>query len=122
MYGVAERKRKKEATSRTKRKKIIACGFSFLSDDKTSDALAPAAFYMTLPLSKAKQSGRPESLWKAIELAKEFWGWPDEYKRNVSPRAGKERVYWNWKPIWRVWSVQTRKYEISVREVKDVHV
>jgi hypothetical protein len=66
----------------------------------------PGAFYMTLPkLQGARIPGEARIPMEAIELAQEFWGWPEEYTRAVSPREGRERVYWNWRPRWRVWSV-----------------
>lgn len=76
-------------------------------DDQLGDALFPAAFYMTLPTIQGDNiPGEARIPLEAIELAKEFWGWRDEYTIDVSPRAGRERVYWNWRPKWRVWSVE----------------
>ena len=87
-------------------------------DDKESDALIPAAFYMTLPTLQGESiPGESRIPLDAIELAKEFWGWPDEYTEDVSPRGGKKRVYWNWRPIWRVWSVESQK-DVTVQEVR----
>jgi hypothetical protein len=76
-------------------------------DDKVEDSLLPAAFYMTLPKLQGKTiPGEGRIPLEAIELAKEFWGWRHEYSKDVSPREGKDRVYWNWRPKWRVWSVE----------------
>lgn len=87
-------------------------------DDKVSDALLPAAFYMTLPtLQGPNIPGEGRIPLEAIELAKEFWGWPDEYSKDVSPRAGHERVYWNWRPLWKVWSIEEPD-KIAVQEVR----
>jgi HKD family nuclease len=87
-------------------------------DDKVGDILLPAAFYMTLPTLQGENiPGEGRIPLEAIELAKEFWGWPDEYTKNVSPRSGKERIYWNWRPIWRVWSVETPD-DIAIQEVR----
>lgn len=67
----------------------------------------PAAFYMTLPtLQGASIPGEARIPLEAIELAREFWGWRAEYSRDVSPRAGRQRIYWNWRPAWRFWSVE----------------
>lgn len=75
-------------------------------DDTVSDAVRPAAFYMTLPtLQGVSIPGEGRIPLEAVELAKEFWGWPDEYSKEVSPRAGQGRVYWNWRPRWRIWDV-----------------
>ena len=77
-------------------------------DEHSSDFLLPAAFYMTLPtLQGDKIPGEARIPLEAIELAKEFWGWPDEYTKEVSPRAGNDRIYWNWRPNWQVWSVDS---------------
>ena len=43
-------------------------------------------------------------------MANAFWGWPDNYERDVNPRKdkiegegeGEDRVYWNWRPEWRI--------------------
>lgn len=78
----------------------------------------PAAFYMTLPTLQGESiPGEARIPLEAIELAREFWGWQDEYTRDVSPRAGRERVYWNWRPTWRFWSVETPT-NIIVQEVR----
>ena len=50
----------------------------------------------------------------AIDIAKEFWGWQDEYTEDVKPTG---RVYWNWRPIWKVWSVDNPA-EINIQEVR----
>jgi hypothetical protein len=52
-----------------------------------------------------------------VELAKEFWGWPDEYSKEVSPRQGQGRVYWNWRPKWRIWDVNAPG-DITTQEVR----
>ena len=86
-------------------------------DDQTLDPILPAAFYMTLPTLQGDNiPGEGRIPLEAIELAKEFWGWPDEYAREVS--QGKSiRVYWNWRPKWRVWSVETPDI-IATQEVR----
>lgn len=88
-------------------------------DDKEGDVLIiPAAFYMTLPTLQGENiPGEARIPLEAIELAKEFWGWPDEYKKDVSPRSGANRVYWNWRPLWRVWSVEAPE-KIVTQEVR----
>ena len=87
--------------------------------DKTaSDILLPAAFYMTLPtLQGSNIPGEARIPLEAIELAKEFWGWPDEYSKDISPRAGKERIYWNWRPNWQIWSIESPN-EITTLRVR----
>jgi len=86
-------------------------------DDQVSDSLLPAAFYMTLPTLQGNIPGEGRIPLEAIELAKEFWGWPDEYTKKVSPRAGIHRVYWNWSPKWKIWSVEAPE-DITTQEVR----
>ena len=77
-------------------------------DDQALDPILPAAFYMTLPTLQGDNiPGEGRIPLEAIELAKEFWGWPDEYAREISTRGRSIRVYWNWRPKWRVWSAET---------------
>lgn len=87
-------------------------------DDNVSDSLFPAAFYMTLPTLQGDNiPGEGRIPLEAIELSKEFWGWPDEYSKVVSPREAKDRVYWNWRPKWRIWSVEAPG-DATVQEVR----
>jgi hypothetical protein len=72
--------------------------------------LDPSAFYMTLPAMKADNPripGEPRIPLEALEMAEEFWGWPDNYVRRESPRAGQaaleQRVYHDWRARWHVW-------------------
>jgi len=112
------RRRKERKKSITKGRKKPIHGIQLPMDDKAGDALLPAAFYMTLPTLQGRNiPGEGRIPLEAIELAKEFWGWPDEYAKDVSPRAGKERVYWNWRPSWRVWSVESPDNQV-VQEVR----
>ena len=68
-------------------------------DDQVDDSLLPAAFYMTLPTLQGQTiPGEGRIPLEAIEMAKEFWGWPDEYTRTVGPSGN--RIYWNWRPQW----------------------
>ena len=70
------------------------------------EQIYPAAFYMSLPTLQGRNiPGEARIPLAAIELAEEFWGWPDNYVRRESPRAGQHRVYHEWKPIWRIWNV-----------------
>ncbi len=86
-------------------------------DDQVGSPLIPTAFYMTLPTLQGGIPGEGRIPLVAIELAKEFWGWPDEYTKEVSPRSGIDRVYWNWRPRWKVSTVENPANPI-VQEVR----
>lgn len=87
-------------------------------DSHVSDRVFPAAFYMTLPTLQGDNiPGEGRIPLEAIELAKDFWGWPNEYSKEVSPRAGQNRIYWNWRPRWRIWSVEEPQ-NLRVQEVR----
>ena len=93
-----------------------AAGATLPIDDQVGDPLLPAAFYMTLPtLQGASIPGEGRIPLEAIEMAKEFWGWPDEYTRTVG--RGGNRVYWNWRPQWKIWNVEDPG-EVGVQEVR----
>ena len=86
-----------------------------LIDDQIDDPLLPAAFYMTLPtLQGSNIPGEARIPLDAIEFAKDFWGWSHKYTKDV--RQGN-RVYWNWHPIWKIWSVESPT-EVTVRQVR----
>lgn len=111
----ARRRAAKAVTKKSPKKKAVAV---LPIDAQVSDPLLPAAFYMTLPTLQGDNiPGEGRVPLEAIELAKEFWGWPDEYAKEVSPRAGNERVYWNWRPKWRIWSVETPN-DVATQEVR----
>ncbi len=85
---------------------------------RAEDVVIPMAFYMTLPTLQGENiPGEGRIPLDAIELAPEFWGWPAEYERSESPRAGRNRIYWNWRPIWRVWSVESTD-RVNILEVR----
>ena len=69
----------------------------------------PVAFYMNLPAMKGDNNSIPGEArvpLEALETARSFWGWPENYVTTVSPRKGDEakepRIYRNWKPFWRI--------------------
>lgn len=87
-------------------------------DVAPSNSILPAAFYMTLPTLQGRSiPGESRIPLAALEIAQDFWGWPDEYNRLVSPRGGHERVYWEQHPQWRIWSVETPD-DRNVQEVR----
>ena len=73
---------------------------------------------MTLPkLQGSNIPGEARIPLDAVGLAKEFWGWQDEYSRDESPRAGKTRVYWNWRPRWRFLNAGS-PHDVTVQQVR----
>ena len=87
-----------------------------LIDDQVNDTLSPAAFYMTLPtLQGSSIPGEARIPLDAIEIAKDFWGWSDEYTQETGPRS--DRVYWNWRPKWKIWSVENPA-EVTMQRVR----
>lgn len=118
--NVRKRRRnaKKAAKKVTKKVASKAKAASKPIDDTIADAVRPAAFYMTLPtLQGANIPGEGRIPLEAVELAKEFWGWPDKYSKEVSPRQGQDRVYWNWRPEWRILDV-TAPSDVTTQEVR----
>ena len=84
----------------------------------TDDAITPTSFYMTLPkLQGDNIPGEARIPLEALELAQEFWGWQEEYERDENPRGGQERVYWNWRPNWRIIDVEHPENAV-VQEVR----
>jgi len=72
--------------------------------------LAPESFFLELTATSGNNStipGEQRVPLEAINAAQEFWGWPDSYTESRNPRkgstpAGEDRVYFNWKPKWRL--------------------
>jgi hypothetical protein len=82
------------------------------------DAITPTSFYMTLPKLQGENiPGEARIPLEALELAQEFWGWQDEYQRDENPRGGQQRVYWNWRPNWRIVDVEHPESAV-VQEVR----
>lgn len=85
-----------------------------ISDDPR-EVLLPTAFYMTLPtIQGINIPGEARIPLEAIDLATEFWGWQDEYTEDV---IASGRIYWNWRPYWKVWSVEAPD-EVTVQQVR----
>ncbi len=84
----------------------------------TEESINPQSFFMTLPtLQGPSIPGEARIPLVALELAQDFWGWPKEYDRIENPRGGQQRVYWNWYPNWKIWSVSNPE-DISIQEVR----
>ncbi len=64
----------------------------FRIDGQVIDSLFAAAFYVTLSTHQGENiPGDARIPLGAIEMAKEFWGWPDQYERSVSPRGRRRQ-------------------------------
>lgn len=82
--------------------------------------IAPTAFYLELTATEGKSGkipGEQRIPLEAISAAQDFWGWPDNYSKDSNPRkgsgaGGEERVYFNWKPVWRVRSISDATKEV----------
>lgn len=74
--------------------------------------LDPTYYFMSLPAMQGDDNpnipGEPRIPLEAIEMAEDFWGWPDNYATTISPRKGADakdpRIYKNWKPTWRIYA------------------
>ncbi len=125
---LAQTKRQEQRRARTTRKQASSTGAATTAvptepviDARTFVPLAqlnPNCFYLELtatsssrgPLSGGQQTkipGEQRVPLEAINAAHEFWGWPDNYIEARNPRrgnvaSGEDRVYFNWKPKWRL--------------------
>lgn len=112
----ANAQRRSRRSPEAQRKGDLVVAEAAAADDSQADPLLPAAFYMTLPtLQGPTIPGEPRIPLVALELAKEFWGWPHEYTEEVKPKS--KRAYWNWRPKWRISSLDDPD-NISVQEVR----
>lgn len=92
------RREKRSVARKTARGKKVAVG--------SKEEIQPDAFYMTLnPLQGESIPGEARVPKAARDLAENFWGWPEQYRRETRTQGAKEREYWNWKPAWRVFDV-----------------
>jgi hypothetical protein len=98
-----------------------------LSSEPLAQLVAPTSFHMELNTTKGKKGraggksnipGEQRIPLEAVWSAMDFWGWPDNYKKDVNPRKGKkssaaitkkgvDRVYHNWYPVWDISQVNT---------------
>jgi hypothetical protein len=124
---IAERKAAKKAA--------IAAGLSLVEDTlpavPSSDLrnlvplaqIAPQAFYLELTATTGTNGNIPGEQripLEAISSAQEFWGWQDQYIEKINPRKGPDapgpkRVYIEWKPTWRVRSINDPTKEAITR-------
>ncbi len=113
----------KKANKEGKKKggKAAASGLVALPEVEPLAYVPAGAFYMELNATKGTKAEKGEKKnipgeqripLPAIWSAQEFWGWKDNYEREVNPRKGKkpakpgeksiDRVYYNWRPQWEI--------------------
>lgn len=93
-------------------------------------ATVPAtAFYMELNATKGEGSipGEQRIPLPAIWSAQSFWGWKENYTRDVNPRKGEQqpavgaraedRVYYNWRPVWDISELGNPEHRV-IRQVR----
>jgi HKD family nuclease len=128
--ALAETKRQVQARARAVRRLTSTAAAAAESDEPmpepTVDArtfvplaqITPTSFYLELTATsggiRAAAAGQPTKIpgeqrvpLEAINAAQDFWGWPDNYVEDRNPRkgdvpGGEDRVYYNWKPKWRL--------------------
>ena len=84
--------------------------------------IAPTEFYLELTTTSGKAGNIPGEQripLEALNVAQEFWGWPEAYTESINPRKGLDapgprRVYLERKPAWRVHSVSDPKKDVTV--------
>jgi hypothetical protein len=71
--------------------------------------IQPESFFMKLGsmhIDNPKIPGEPRIPLAARDIAHEFWGWPEQYERNKSPRGGQERIYWDRRANWQTYDAE----------------
>lgn len=96
-----------------------------LSVEPLAQLAAPTSFHMELNTTKGTQAaaggksnipGEQRIPLEAVWSAMDFWGWPDNYSKDVNPRKrkkpasasakkGEDRIYHNWYPTWEICKV-----------------
>jgi len=110
-------RRRRQTTRRQEDRNLTNLNPRIPLPEDVENILEPVAFYMTLPtLQGTNIPGEARIPLEAIELAQDFWGWQEQYTRDVSPRDGQDRVYWNWRPLWKIWDVEENV--ITIQEVR----
>lgn len=91
-----------------------------LSIEPIAQLASPTSFYMELNTTKGKKAaggeksnipGEQRVPLEAVWSAMDFWGWPNNYEKDINPRKrkkpvestakkGEDRVYHNWRPVW----------------------
>lgn len=116
LEGLVQTVRRRRAQRRATRQELQVENEPQISP--TDDAITPTSFYMTLPTLQGDNiPGEARIPLEALELAQEFWGWQEEYERVENPRGGRERVYWNWRPFWRIVDVEHPE-NVVIQEVR----
>lgn len=109
------KERKKSVKKGAARQKPV-----ILSVEPLAQLAAPTSFHMELNTTKGTKAaaggksnipGEQRVPLEAVWSAMDFWGWPDNYQKDVNPRKGKkpavatakkgeDRVYHNWRAVW----------------------
>jgi hypothetical protein len=82
--------------------------------------IQPESFFMKLGsmhLDNPRIPGEPRIPLAARDIATDFWGWPEQYEREVSPRGGQERIYWNRRVNWRTYDAENPQ-DVAIEEVR----
>lgn len=67
----------------------------------TPVSIEPLTFYMHLPkLQGPNIPGEARIPYPARDIASTFWGWPDNYTREMKQQGETPREYLTWKPAW----------------------
>lgn len=92
-------------------------------------SIPATAFYMELNATKGEGNipGEQRIPLPAIWSAQSFWGWKENYTRDVNPRKGKQqaavgspaedRIYYNWRPVWEISELGNPKHR-AIRPVR----
>lgn len=84
--------------------------------------ITPNAFYLELTATQGVSGNIPGEQripLEALNAAQDFFGWPDNYTKSINPRKGLSapgirRVYYEWKPSWRVYSTSDATKDVTV--------
>jgi len=75
--------------------------------------LTPMSFYMELPKTQGNIPGEPRIPMGALNMAKDFWGWPDKYQQIIGPRSTKSTIYYHYYPVWTIKNVSAGHTETT---------
>lgn len=84
--------------------------------------IIPNAFYLELTATQGVAGNIPGEQrvpLEALNAAQDFFGWPDNYTESINPRKGLGapgvlRVYYQWKPQWRVYCISDATKDVTI--------